>query len=56
MKYIDTLTKRYFIAPYIVGKFRIQIEDSYVSAVKQGIIAGMLGVLLVMSVVILLLS
>ncbi len=56
MKNIGTATKKYSIAPYIFRTFKIEIEESYISAIKQGVIAGLIGVLCVLGTVILWLS
>lgn len=56
MKIAGTVTKKYSSVLYIFKNFKLEIEEPYILAIKQGVIAGLIGVVCVLGAVILWLS
>ena len=56
MKNIGRVTKKYVITLNELKKFNMEIDKTYISSIKQGAMAGLIGALSILSAVILWLS
>ena len=56
MKNIGTGTKNYIVGLNVFKISKIEIDETYITAIKQGIFAGLAGVLCILGSVILWLS